>query len=385
MLACAVENGYKIHNMKTRCICYFGYVVFFAVNAVLFPTVLLAQPTPPNNLRVVLKGEANYQTGLKYLHGKGVKVDYTNAYEYFQRAGNEGHITALTELGNMRCSGQGTTKDYEKALNFFDRAYKQGEIGVLLGEFNPNSCSEAQRMIGFLSEQGYGTAKSYVNGIKWYRKSADRGNAYAQYTLGSIYENGRTGNPPAVEGVPVNYNEALKWYLKAGEQGHVGAQFTLGFIYENGRSGSKDCVEAVKWYRKAAERGHVMSQLKLGSIFKRGAENVSTNYSEAFKWLCRAANQGVETAQREVGLMYSSGQGVSKDELEAVVYLTLAANTDSGAAKAREELEKKLTQEQISEVQSRLIRIRANIKPEIDGIPERPSAPSGLRRLTPSS
>jgi hypothetical protein len=58
--------------------------------------------------------------------------------------------------------------------------------------------------------KGNGVPKDDVEAVKWYRKSAEQGNADAQYNLGVCYEYGY--------GVPKDHAEALKWYLKPAEQ-----------------------------------------------------------------------------------------------------------------------------------------------------------------------
>ena len=49
----------------------------------------------------------------------------------------------------------------------------------------------------------------------WYRKDADEGHSWSQYSVGQMYENG--------EGVAKNIPEAKKWYQKAAEQGYQDA------------------------------------------------------------------------------------------------------------------------------------------------------------------
>jgi len=49
--------------------------------------------------------------------------------------------------------------------------------------------------------------------------------------------------------------ESMKWYRKAAEQGLAYAQYNLGDCYVKGTGVAKDEVEAVKWYRKAADQG----------------------------------------------------------------------------------------------------------------------------------
>ena len=69
----------------------------------------------------------------------------------------------------------------------------------------------------------------------------------AQYNLGLCYYNGK--------GVTKNYTEAVKWYRKAAEQGDAYAQYNLGLCYKNGYGVPKDISQAVVWYRKAARQG----------------------------------------------------------------------------------------------------------------------------------
>jgi TPR repeat protein len=46
-------------------------------------------------------------------------------------------------------------------------------------------------------------------------------------------------------GVPRNYDEAMKWYRKAAEQGEAFAQSNLGFMYENGKGVPQNYDEAM--------------------------------------------------------------------------------------------------------------------------------------------
>ena len=60
-----------------------------------------------------------------------------------------------------------------------------------------------------------------------------------------------------------NYTEAVKWFRKAAERGDADAQFMLGTFYENGEGVPQDYAEAVKWLRKAAEQGHAEAEMML--------------------------------------------------------------------------------------------------------------------------
>jgi TPR repeat protein len=71
-------------------------------------------------------------------------------------------------------------------------------------------------------------------------------------------------------GVPKDYSEAIKWYRKSAEQGNATAQCNLGVMYENGNGVPKKKSEAVKWYQKAAEQGNATARIALEKLKKRG-------------------------------------------------------------------------------------------------------------------
>ena len=90
--------------------------------------------------------------------------------------------------------------------------------------------------------------KNSAKAVEWYRKSAENGNAFAQYNLGLCYEYGT--------GVTLSKATAAKWYRKAADQGDADAQYKLGVFYENGYGVIKDEAQAMQWYKKAAEQGN---------------------------------------------------------------------------------------------------------------------------------
>ena len=57
-------------------------------------------------------------------------------------------------------------------------------------------------------------------------------------------------------GVAKDSVEAVKWYRKAAEQGHAFAQSDLGDMYASGEGVPKDSIEALAWYNLAAASGN---------------------------------------------------------------------------------------------------------------------------------
>ena len=79
-------------------------------------------------------------------------------------------------------------------------------------------------------------AGDYATALQEFKKAAEQGDAYAQFYLGMIYDNG--------EGVPEDDKEAVKWYRLAAEQGHTDVQTNLGVMYANGEGVLQDNVYA---------------------------------------------------------------------------------------------------------------------------------------------
>jgi TPR repeat protein len=83
-------------------------------------------------------------------------------------------------------------------------------------------------------------------------------------------------------------------------------------------------ADKVAEYRKAAEQGDASAQYKLGVCYDSG-EGVAKDEMEAVKWWRKAAEQGDAMAQFDLGVCYDSGEGVAKDKIEAVKWWRKAA------------------------------------------------------------
>ena len=90
-------------------------------------------------------------------------------------------------------------------------------------------------------EDGYRKSNSHVStetGQLQYELAAAQGNAFAQFNLGAMYDNGR--------GVTEDKAEAVKWYRLAAAQGSVLAQFNLGVMYDKGEGVAQDLIQSYK-------------------------------------------------------------------------------------------------------------------------------------------
>jgi TPR repeat protein len=67
--------------------------------------------------------------------------------------------------------------------------------------------------------------------------------------------------------------------------------------------------------RQSAEQGNAEAQYSLGLMYSSG-DGIPKDKVEAAKWYLKAAEQGDASAQMNLGYLYSSGDGIPKDETE---------------------------------------------------------------------
>ena len=77
--------------------------------------------------------------------------------------------------------------------------------------------------------------------------------------------------------------------------------------------------------RRLAEQGDADAQFNLGVMYANG-EGVLKDEAEAVRWFRLAADQGNAFAQYDLGVMYANGEGVPQDDAEAVRWFRLAAS-----------------------------------------------------------
>ena len=80
----------------------------------------------------------------------------------------------------------------------------------------------------------------------------------------------------------------------------------------------------MKWYRKAAEQNDVYAQFALAVNYATG-QGVAKDEAEAIRWYRQAAARGFAPAQFNLGVCYTKGQGVTKDYTKAYKWFDLAS------------------------------------------------------------
>ena len=310
------------------------------------------------------KANAQFNLGVMYYNGDGVKQSYENAIKWYKMAADQGDILAQKRLGEFYYWGRGDIKrDYNEAAKWYRKAAELGD-------------TEAQARLGYLYASGYGVKQDYQEAIQWYTKAADHNNNLAQYYLGTMYENGN--------GFKQDYKKAAEFYRRSAENDGASAPYALGLLYEKGLGvpqsyaqaaewynkstdwderarerldllkkegkidkdwlpiqeakrkansaySSQNYYEAAKFYRVAAEQGDADSQYWLGWLYDQG-QGISQNFYEAAKWYRKAAEQGEAFAQNNLGTLYYRGNGVAQDYREAAKWFNKSAEQSNSYA-----------------------------------------------------
>lgn len=135
--------------------------------------------------------------------------------------------------------------DYEEVFPFYEGLAKNGNV-------------EAQTLVGWLYQNGFGIAKNEEEASNWFKRASNNGSVEAEFNLGKMAAGKR------------NYNEAFQYYLSSANRGYAPALFRLGWIYENGRALPVDIERAIFYYKKSADGGNVFGKKGLALLFLQG-------------------------------------------------------------------------------------------------------------------
>ena len=197
----------------------------------------------------------------------------------------------------------------------FDEAFK------LFSELARQGNADAQFTLGTMYVEGKATSPSESKAVIWYEKAAIQGHIKAQHNLGCTYIYGHE--------IKHDITKAIYWFEKAAKQGFVKAQFQLGYIYLNYGNKlpiSKDIAKAIYWFEKLANQGDAEAQFHLGVIyFNDYPPEFPQNLGKAIYWFEKAANKGQVQAQYHLGQIYLNGQGVKQDIDKAIYWFEKGA------------------------------------------------------------
>ncbi len=142
-----------------------------------------------------------------------------------------GDPTAQYNMGVAYLAGLGVKADPAEARRWFEKAARHGE-------------REAQAKLAQLWEIGLGGPRDAATALTWYRRAAERGHVEAQRSAGRLLAHG--------DGVPRDTEAARTWLERAIAQGDAGARFELSLLLADGPAARRDPARAAALLREAA-------------------------------------------------------------------------------------------------------------------------------------
>jgi TPR repeat protein len=106
--------------------------------------------------------------------------------------------------------------------------------------------------------------------------------------------------------------------------------------------------------RERAAAGDAEAQFSLGKNYEAGRSGLRKNYAEAASWYRKSAVQGNAYAQASLGILYHSGKGLPRDDVQSEMWLIIAADhvlpdDRDTIVEMRESVARHLTPEQVAE------------------------------------
>ena len=100
---------------------------YILMGVVIVCVVVLLLISHPINLVNQGKAEAQYDLGVCYSNGYGVKTDYKEALKWYKKAAEQEHLDALFNVGACYYNGVGVKQDIKEAKKWFKKAADKGD------------------------------------------------------------------------------------------------------------------------------------------------------------------------------------------------------------------------------------------------------------------
>jgi uncharacterized protein len=218
----------------------------------------------------ILPVHADVAAGMRAFRNK----DYTTAYSEWKAAADQGVAEAQFDLGVLYAQGRGVRRDLTQAEQWYRKAAEQGN-------------SEAEFALGQMYARGWGVPRDEADAMRWFQMA------------NSPETDGPATDWAVIEGYGVQKDDtqAAYWYEQAAQKGHPEAQFSLARLYSSGKGVPHDEDQAVRWTRASAGRGYSPAQAALGTRYARG-QGMDRDDKRAYFWLTVAYLHGEKSVEK---------------------------------------------------------------------------------------
>jgi uncharacterized protein len=206
-----------------------------------------------------------------------------------------------------------------------DRGATREGMQALQHATDAGSAEGAHRLALVYAQGQGGTVRNDARAAELFQKAAALGNQRAQVNVGILYFRG--------QGVPRDLVQARAWLEKAAANNDPYALYALGRTMDEtqGLAGA-DPIRAADLYRRAGELGHPLAAMRYGLALAEG-NGVKKDPIAALKWLTYAQANGVAEAGLALGDLYARTPP-QRDKTATVKTLQSAVSWYEAAAQA---------------------------------------------------
>lgn len=105
--------------------------------------------------------KAQYDVGMMYLKGRGVKLDAAESRKWLEKSAAQSYEKAVSRLAILLIKGEGGARDYKRARELLDSISETSAL--------------AQYYLGELYAAGKGVRQNHETAMNWYRKAEENG------------------------------------------------------------------------------------------------------------------------------------------------------------------------------------------------------------------
>jgi len=239
-------------------------------------------------------GDHFYNFGCLYFHGnQSFEPCYTQAMDCFKQSAIEfNNIISQFNVGLMYQKGIGVKSDGKEAYTWFRRAAENGY-------------EKAQTYLGCYLLEGVFVKQNYVDALYWLKKAMAQGNAEAYFYASKVYEQGL--------GVRSDLNTAIEYLKVSARLGFDKAQYEYGeLLYKKG-SEDPEFHFGYRYLNLAAMQNNLEATFLMATIFLCDASNIY-NPKKGLDLLIKAAKQNHIAALYELSDQYRKGRYLSIDK-----------------------------------------------------------------------
>lgn len=266
--------------------------------------------------------DAQNSLGLMYTEGRGVERNRDEAVLWYKKAASHGLAEAMYHVAISYYNGEGAEGNLGLAYTWLMAAQKAGDpqAGQALKDIGGQLANRADRSkfdLAELYEKGKELPQDLPAALALYQEAAAKDPKAspfanpAQLKLCQFYGAGK--------GVAQDYAQAKTWCLKSANGGNAYANFLLGRMAEQGAGGRPpNLKEALTLYQRAAAAMLPEAYMELGRI--RAANPAHDYQRKAYFWFLLAQQkkfQGADAKLNEVSTYLSNAE--MDEELKSTV------------------------------------------------------------------